>query len=258
MLEKIFFYVISIALFVIIFLKMMRKNNIVYLSSLIIQALGITINFICLILKIKINLVLTLLTYIMSVIIPIFILVCEYNKINLIEKIMLIIAKACIAKNDTKKAKKILIELIEKDEDSKNAHKMLAQLYEKEGGLRKAIDEYVKVVDLDANEHEAYYKIATLLKELGNEKDCQDMLTKLVNKRPDYVDACIALCDILCSQERYKEAVTIMNEAARHNPNNFDIYYNLGMIYTMLNDFPSAKLNYEKAAVINSLEYNTN
>ena len=131
MLEKIFFYVISIALFVIIFLKMMRKNNIVYLSSLIIQALGITINFICLILKIKINLVLTLLTYIISVIIPIFILVCEYNKINLIEKIMLIIAKSCIAKNDTKKAKKILIELIEK-EDSKNAHKMLAQIYEKE------------------------------------------------------------------------------------------------------------------------------
>lgn len=37
--EKIFFYVVAIALAVIIFLKMMRKNDIAYLISLILQAL---------------------------------------------------------------------------------------------------------------------------------------------------------------------------------------------------------------------------
>ena len=58
--------------------------------------------------------------------------------------------------------------------------------------------------------------------------------------------------------ERYKEAINIMNEALKYHPNNFDIYYNMGMIYTMLNDFISAKTCYEKAAIINSLEYNTN
>jgi len=62
---------------------------------------------------------------------------------------------------------------------------------------------------------------------------------------------------MLCMQERYKEAISIMNEASKYHPNNFDIYYNMGMIYTMLNDFSSAKACYEKAAVINTLEHNT-
>lgn len=134
---------------------------------------------------------------------------------------------------------------------------MLAEIYEKEGGIRKAIDEYVKVVDLDGEAYDSYFKIAVLLKELGNKEDSLDMLTRLVNKKPDYLEASIALSDALCEQERYKEALSIMNECLRHHPNNFDVYYNMGMIYTMLNDFSSAKESYEKAAIINTLEYNT-
>jgi len=257
MFGKIFFYVISIALFVIMFLKMMRKNDVITLVSLILQAVGIGINFIALIFKIELNLFFIILTYLISVIIPIFIIVCEYNGINLTEKIYMILAKTYMLRKDTKDAKKILIALIEKDDECKAAHKMLAEIYEKEGGLRKAIDEYVKVVDLDANAFDSYFKIATLLKELGNNEDSLEMLTKLVNKKPDYLEASIALSDMLCMQERYKEAITIMNEVSKYHPNNFDIYYNMGMIYTMLNDFSSAKICYEKAAIINSLEHNT-
>lgn len=256
-LEKIFFYVISIALFVLMFLKMMRKNDVITLTSLILQAIGIGINFISLIFKVELNLFFLLLTYVISVVIPIFLIVCEYNKINLIEKMYMILAKTYVLRNNTKDAKKILIALIEKDDNCITAHKLLAEIYEKEGGLRKSIDEYVKVVDLDPNAYDSYFKIATLLKELGNNEDSLEMLTKLVNKKPDYLEASIALSDMLCTEERYKEAISIMNEVSKYHPNNFDIYYNMGMIYTMLNDFSSAKTCYEKAAIINSIEYNT-
>ena len=37
---------------------------------------------------------------------------------------------------------------------------------------------------------------------------------------------------------------------------NYDLYYNLGMVYTMVNDFQRAKEFYQKAAEINSLLYN--
>lgn len=258
MFGKILFFTISIALFVIMFMKMMRKNGVIYLSSLVLQAIGIAINFIGLIFKIELNFFFVLLTYLLSVILPIFIIVCEYNKINLTEKFYMLFAKIYLLRKDSKNAKKILISLIEKDDESKKAHKMLAEIYEEEGGLRKAIDEYVKVVDLDSNAYDSYFKIAVLLKELGNNEDSQEMLTKLVNKKPDYLEASIALCDMLCSGERYKEAISVMNEALKYHPNNFDIYYNMGIIYTMLNDFSSAKTCYEKAAIINTLEYNTN
>ena len=257
MIEKIFFYVVTIALFVVIFLKMMRKNDITYLVSLILQAVGIFISFICLIVNIDMNLFIKVIVYLISIAIPIVVLVLERKKVNIAEMIYIGVSKMFLVCKEQKQAKKILLILVEKDPDSKIAHKMLAEIYEKEGGIRRAIDEYVKVVDLDGEAYDSYYRIAVLLKELGNKDDSLDMLTKLVNKKPDYLEAAIALSDALCEQERYKEAISIMNESLKHHPNNFDIYYNMGMIYTMLNDFSSAKICYEKAAVINTLEYNT-
>ena len=256
--ERMFFYIVAIALFVILFLKTMKKNNTLYLISLVLQAIGIIISFLGLILKFDLNVIIKAIIYIISIGIPIGIIICEIKKINLVELFYVGIAKLFLFIKNTKKAKIILLKLVEKDEDSKTAHKMLAEMYEKEGGLRRAIDEYVKVVDMDGEAYDSYYKIAMLLKDLGNKEDSLNMLSKLVNKKPDYVEACLALSDAFCEGERYKEALNVMNECLRYNPNNFDIYYNLGMIYTMLNDFSSAKEAYEKAAIINTLEYHTN
>ena len=258
MVERIIFYVLAITLLVIIFLKMMKKNDMLYLISLGLQSLSIIINLFSLIFKFDINLFFKAIFYIFSIALPIAIIICEKKGINLTELEHLTMARIFLLIKDNKKAKRMLISLIEKSPDCKEAHKMLAAIYEKEGGIRKAIDEYVRVVDLDGQAYDAYYKIATLLKELGNKEDSLDMLRKLVNKKPDYLEASIALSDALCEQERYKEALSIMNESLRHHPNNFDVYYSLGMIYTMLNDFSSAKECYEKAAVINTLEHHTN
>ena len=257
MFGEIVFYVLSITLFVMMFIKIMIRNDVVSFISLILQAIGIGIKFISLIFKIELNWFFTILTYLISVIIPIFLAVCEYNKINLTDKIYIFLAKAFILFKDTKNAKKILLSLIEKNDKCTEAHKMLAEIYEKEGGIRKAIDEYVKVVDLDQQAYDSYFKIAMLLKELGNNQDSLDMLTKLVNKKPDYLEASIALSDMLCMQERYKEAISVMNEVSKYHPNNYDVYYSMGMIYTMLNDFSTAKSCYEKAAIINTLEHNS-
>ena len=256
--EKLFFYIAAIALFVIFFLKMMRKNNSLYLTSLILQVIGIIINFLGLSIGFSINLFFKALFYIISIGIPLAILILEFKKIDLVETTYIGIAKGLLFIKNTKQAKKMLLDLIDKNPDSKIAHKMLAEIYENEGGIRKAIDEYVKVVDLDGEAYESYYKIAIHLKDLGNKEDSLKMLSKLVNKKPDYIDACISLSDALCEEERYKEALSIINECLRYNPNDFDIYYNLGMIYTMLNDFSSAKEAYEKAAIINTLEHHTN
>lgn len=257
MFGEIVFYVLSIALFVLMFIKIMIRNDVVSFISLILQAIGIGIKFISLIFKLELNWFFTILTYLISVIIPIFLVVCEYNKINLTDKIYIFLAKFFLLFKDTKNAKKILLSLIEKNDKCTEAHKMLAEIYEKEGGIRKAIDEYVKVVDLDQQAYDSYFKIAMLLKELGNNQDSLDMLTKLVNKKPDYLEASIALSDMLCMNERYKEAISVMNEVSKYHPNNYDVYYSMGMIYTMLNDFSTAKTCYEKAAIINTLEHNS-
>ena len=55
----------------------------------------------------------------------------------------------------------------------------------------------------------------------------------------------------------YKEAVNVYQEALKYTQTDYNIYYNLGIAYTMLNDFQNAKICYEKAAQLNSLLYNT-
>ena len=82
------------------------------------------------------------------------------------------------------------------------------------------------------------------------------MLYSLLNKKPEMTDASILLGEILIENEMYKEAVNVYQDALRFDQVNYDLYYNLGIAYTMLNDFQNAKTCYEKAAEINSLLHN--
>lgn len=131
--EKILFYIIAITLFVNIFLKIMRKKDVIYFISLILQTIGILISFIYLIINIEMNILLKAIIYIISIGIPVIILILEKKNINISEEIYLQIAKLFLLFKDTKKTKKILLSLIEKNENSKMAHKLLAEIYEKEG-----------------------------------------------------------------------------------------------------------------------------
>lgn len=94
-----------------------------------------------------------------------------------------------ICMHNTKKAKKILIDLVSKYKESYIGHKMLAHIYEKEGGMRKAIDEYVQVLDIRKNDYTSYYKISVLLNDLGKKNEAIEMLDTLLKNKPQMQDA---------------------------------------------------------------------
>lgn len=60
----------------------------------------------------------------------------------------------------------MLLTIIEKNPNNYNAHKFLAEIYEKEGGIRKAIDEYVRCIEINKKDYDSYYKVALLLNDL--------------------------------------------------------------------------------------------
>ena len=134
---------------------------------------------------------------------------------------------------------------------------MLAEIYEAEGGMRKAIDEYVKVIDIQKKDYNSYYKIADLLNNLDKKDEAAQMLNNLLLKNPEHCEATKLLGDILIEQGKYKEAAYIYNDALKYFPTDYDLNYSLGIVYTMLNDFQNAKLFYEKATRLNSIEYNS-
>lgn len=254
--EKIIFNVLAFSLFILVFFKMIKKNDSNYVIILCMQALGILIGFIEIIFKLNMGYFMKFFIYLLSVIIPLIIIYFEHKGIDFSEIIYISLAKIALLMQDSKGAKNFLITLITKYPESYYGHKMLAEIYEKEGGMRKAIDEYVQAIQINKKDYNSYYKISYLLNDLGKKKEASEMLEELLRKKPEMLDATILLGDIYCEQERYKEASNIYNDALRYNPASYELYYNMGIAYTMLNDFKNAKACYEKAAAINTLLYN--
>lgn len=257
MIEQLIYTLISFLLFIFIFFKLFKENDTNYIFILILEAIGIAINFVQVLAKIEIGLFIMIIKYIIGIILPISVIAIERKGIPLIQLLNVAKAKIYFKLGNNKKAKEQLINLVSKYPENYTGHKMLAQIYETEGGMRKAIDEYVQAIDINKKDYDSYYKIAELLNQLDKADEASEMLHNLLNKKPDYYKATELLGDILINKEMYKEAVNIYQDALKYNPLSFEINYNLGIAYTMLNDFQNAKICYEKAAEINSLSYNS-
>ena len=258
MLEKLIFSLLACSLFIVIFFKIIRKNDANYMILLVLQAIGITVNFVEIRLKIDENVFWGTIRYVFSIIIPLAIIIMELRGFNFSELLSILAAKFFTMIGDTKTAKAILVKLVTKYPESYLGHKLLAEYYEKEGGMRRAIDEYVTAVDINKKDYKSYFKIADLLRDLGKKDEAIQMLEHLVKTKPDCYEASCLLGELLCEQERFKEAANVYNAALIYNPGEFDLYYNLGIVYTRLSDFQMAKEMYEKAAAINHKMYGAN
>lgn len=256
MLERIIFNILSFSLFIIIFFKIIKKNDTAYVAPLILEAIGIAIGLIELLIGRFLGTYVRVITYLLAVVLPFAIILLEKYGINFSEWLYIFLAKICSFFKNNKESKKLLMNLINKYPESYSGHKLLAQNYEKEGGMRKAIDEYVKAIDINKKDYDSYYKIAELLVNLEQKEEAIEMLNNLIHIKPDYYNASKLLGGLLCEQENFKEAINVYMTALKYNDkDSFEIYYNLGIAYTRLNDFQSAKNSYEKAASINALNY---
>ena len=256
MLERILFNVIALGLFLFLFFRMIQKNDTNYIYVLALQALGIAIGFFALIINVKLPVIVLILTYIFSIILPIIIILIERKGITLTEVICISIYKIYNKLGLEDKAKNVILKLVEKDKYSFYGHKLLAEVYEKEDNLEIATEEYIRASNIRPNEDKIQYKIAELFNKTGKQNGAVKILQELLRKKPEWQEATLLLGDIFQEQERFKEAVSVYLDAIQYHPENYDLYYNLGMVYTMLNDFQSAKEYYEKAAELNSLLYN--
>lgn len=254
--EQLIFAVIAFVLFIYMFYKIIRNNDTSYIIVIVIEAISIMLNFFEVLFSTKLNMAWMIIKYVLGILIPVVIFILEKYNIPLAEVIDVTKATIFLKLGDNKKAKQALIHLVTKYPENYQGHKRLAEIYEKEGGVRKAIDEYVQAIDVNKRDYDSYYRVAELLNGLDKQDEAAQMLSSLIKKKPEYTKASILLGDILIEREMYKEAANLYQEALRYDPTNYDLYYNLGIAYTMLNDFQNAKICYEKAAEINSLAFN--
>lgn len=190
MVGQITFTICAFILFLYILLnKFIKKNDTTYLIILGIQTIGIILNYIRITFDILNELGYTIILYVLCIAIPIIVFIFEMKNINISVILRIIMAKICLLFRNQKKAKKILNELVKKYNQSYMGHKMLAGIYEEEGGMRRAIEEYVNVLDIKKNDYNTYYRISVLLNDLGKEDEAIEMFTKLLKNRPQITEA---------------------------------------------------------------------
>ena len=258
MIEKIIVSVVAFLFFTYVFIfKLIKRNDTTYFTILIIQAIGILINFIQIIFNIFNGIVFRIIVYLFCIIIPAAVFIIESKNINFSELVSVGISKIFLFFGKTKNAKDTLTKLVSKYDKSYAAHKMLAEIYEKEGGMRKAIDEYIKVLDIKGDDYKSYFKIPKLLNELGKKEEAIEMLEILVKKKPDLWDANQMLGDLLMEQEKFKKAANAYIQAIKNNAENAELYYDLGITYSRMNEFPLAKQCFEKTIEVDSNFYNS-
>lgn len=257
MIEKIFFTTIAIALFTITFLKLIKKNDTTYIYMLVIEFIGIAINFIELFFKVPFHWVLKLIMYLFSIILPILLFVMEKIKNVELSELIISLEVPILEKfGKTDKAKTILTNFLNKNQNSYIAHKLLAQIYMKQENYDLAVNEYIRVTELKSQNIDDYYQLSVALNKNKQNEEAISILQDIIKRTPENEKVTNLLGEIYFEQEQYKEAASVYMSSLRYHPGSFDIYYNLGMTYTMMNDFQRAKEFYEKAAEVNSLAYN--
>ena len=180
--EKILFNIIAIVLFTIIFMKLIRRNDTSYIVILIIEFVGIAINFIELFFTIKLNWILKTIMYILAVIIPALVLWLEYHKkMNFPEIFNLTICEMLIKSEKHEQAKMRMANFLSKNPNSKIAHEFMAQCYEKEQNYDAAISEYMKVTELNPNDLNASYCLANVLNKNKQNETAINVLKEIIS-----------------------------------------------------------------------------
>lgn len=190
------------------------------------------------------------------VVILLLVLVLILRRKYIEEKIKNAKLKLLISLKKDEEARKYALKIIDKFPRNYTAHKLLAELYEKDGKINLALDEYIRAVELNEKNYEMHYKVASLLYQLNRNDDAIIMLQDLLKIKPDYLDATLLLGNIFYDEERFKDAVSIYIVAIQYHPTEYELYYDMGMAYTRLNNFQKAKEYYQKAAILNSYLYN--
>lgn len=252
MIGEIILTLTSFVLFVYILLfKMIKKNDTTYLVILTLQAIGILINLLQLTLQICTNIFFDVIIYMLCIIIPILVFILELKKINVSEILTLSLAQIYLYLNKTKKAKRVLSLTIIKNKKSHKGHRMLAQIYEKEGGMRKAIDEYIKALEIDNKDYKSYYHISILLNQLGRKDEAIEMLNNLLEVKPEIYEATQMLGELYLEKENYKKVIQVYTKSLKYNNEKYESYYNLAIAYSMINDFETAQKCYQKTVELN-------
>ncbi len=258
MLEIIIVGVLGILLLGYMVKKSTKNNNLITKILIILEILAICYLPFQYYSNAQVGIFAKILVYIFAIILPLIIIIYEIvTGKNYSESLVITIANYFLKKGNSKKAKEILIRNIRKNPKSYIMHKKLGEIYEKEGGIRRAIYEYLTVIEINKVEYETMLKIISLLEVLDQKEEAIELLDRLITLQKGYPEAYIRYAELLEEKDFKKDAVKVYLEGIKYNPDNFILHYNLATLYVKLDEYSMAKTCLQEAIRINPKSYIT-
>lgn len=248
MAEIIIFLIISLALFSSLFVKNLRKRNKKELLFLVLNVFFILLFVVYYILTKSYSNIIRFMSYTISIIIPIILVILNYYDYNFKEGLVVLSVNTVLLFGNRQLAKKLIFKFLKNRPHSFALHKKLGDIYKEEGGIRKAIGEYIVALNLKQVPF-LYLEVAEMFYDLDNKDEAKEALLFIISREPNFLEAYLFLSKIYLESEQYKEAAKSLNDALKcyEGKGDYDIYYQLGEIHAKLNEFKESRSNFEKA-----------
>jgi len=107
-------------------------------------------------------------------------------------------------------------------EDRLSIYKTLGYLYTEKGEIARAIENYLKALEMDKNDPNLYYNLSYLYEKAGRRERADFFLAKAVSIRPGDVDSMLKLADRLIQKGRYREARKYISLVLKKRPDSVD------------------------------------
>ncbi|MBW2063438.1 MAG: tetratricopeptide repeat protein [Deltaproteobacteria bacterium] len=107
-------------------------------------------------------------------------------------------------------------------EDRLPIYKTLGYLYTEKGEIAKAIENYLKALEMDKKDPNLYYNLSYLYEKAGRGERADFFLAKAVRIRPDDVDGMLKLAGRLIRKGRYREAKKYLSRVLKKRPDSVE------------------------------------
>tara|TARA_E500000178_G_C17030165_1_gene760172 strand:- start:2420 stop:4354 length:1935 start_codon:yes stop_codon:yes gene_type:complete len=147
-------------------------------------------------------------------------------------------------------AEKLAILLAEKFKSNNFSWKILGAIYKKTDRYSNAIYAGKKTIEINPDDHEAYFNFGNTLKDLERLNEAEDIYKKAITLKPNYAEAHCNLGSTLIDLGEFKKAKESCKQAILLEPNFEEALVNLGLSLKNLGELKKAEISCRKAISI--------
>lgn len=189
--------------------------------------------------------------FVFGIFFPSLLFFADYAHINVSEYFDIKIGDKNMKNEKYEKAIKNYQKALIQNSENADTFVKLGRAFNAIGDKRTAFDRFARAVELNRNDYRSYYEIGLIFNEMGKKKDAEIMLDNSLRIKPDFTKASELLAEVLCSSNKFDEAINVYKEAIKYAPDDYNLFYKMGIIHTELRDFNEALDCYKSVVNIN-------